>query len=495
MRVLISLLASIFCTQLWAAPPSLQQLANSLQLNQIISLGVFEELDEIIAQEQSKPRAPLIIGAHRLLDLDSSDGEWQNLNNGNRLWQLAVSSDAAKTISVLFDQFELADGAKLWVYSADKSEVLGPFTNADQNALGQFWTPAIGGDTLMIELEQPHNSTSQLHISKLDHGIKDWRNGNDVQHKDVGDSGSCNINVACPAGLSNSTKVKATAMLTIPGLLSTSLCSGTLLNNTDQDGTPYFLTANHCVSSAGGAAGARTHWEYQADSCGGASGSDSQTINVARLVATWETSDFSLLELASAPPASFSPYWSGWDRSGGDLSRGIGVHHPAGDLKKISTTNSALSIVNGGGGLGDATNANGQYVRVSPWSTGTTEGGSSGSGLWNGSNRLVGQLSAGNAGCNGNSPNGGQDYYGWIGQSWEGGGSPSSRLKDWLAPNKSSTTTLSGCDHINQSCSDGASTDSGGGGGGGGGSSTALLFLACLSLGLRRRLLVQARRL
>lgn len=510
MRVLISLLASIVCTQLWAAPPSLQQLANSLQLEQIIPLGVFSELDEIVAEAQSKPRAPLIIGAHRLIDLDTADGQWQSLNNGNQLWQLAVSSAEAKSISVLFDQFELADDAKLWVYSVDKTEVFGPFTNTDQNSLGQLWTPYVNGDTLMIELEQPEQSGSALHISKLDHGIRDWRSKGDIQHKAEGDSGSCNVNVACSAGAANSTKVNATAQIIIPGLLLTSsLCTGTLLNNTDQDGTPYFLTANHCVSDNVAAAGARTVWEFQADSCGGTTSStNNQTINVASMVATWDTSDFTLLELDSQPPASYSPYWSGWDRSGTDLRGGIGVHHPQGDLKKISTTNSAMAIVNGSGGVGDATNADGEYVRVFPWHTGTTEGGSSGSGLWNTSNRLVAQLSAGNAGCDGNNPNNGQDFYGWIGQSWNGGGSPSSRLKDWLAPNKPNITKLDGCDHRNQSCTGGASEEppvappgSGGGstggstGGGGGGSSALLLLIASLSLGLRRRLLASARTL
>lgn len=486
MRFFFGLITTLFCAQLSAAPPSLEQLASQLQLDKVVPLGVFTELDDIIADAQAKPRAPLVIGAHRAVSFDMGDGDWQDLNNGNRVWQLAIHSADAKTVSALFDVFELAEGAKLWAYSADKSDVMGPFTQADLNAAGQFWTPAVAGDTLMLELEEPAAAQSRLHIAKIDHGIKDWRNDS-VQYKAVGDSGSCNVNVAC-AGSAHTTKINATAWLTIPGLLTTSLCSGTLLNNTSQDGTPYFLTANHCLSTALQAMSARTHWEFQASTCGGSDGNSNQIVDVQSMVATWGTSDFTLLLLEEQPPTSYSPYWAGWDRTGTNLNSGIGIHHPSGDLKKISTTTTPMQIVNGSGAIGDATNADGQYVRVSPWSTGTTEGGSSGSGLWNSDNKVVGQLSAGNASC---STSGGQDLYGWIGQSWEGGGSADSRLKDWLAPSDESVTKLDGCDHRNQNCSGGSSNtpptpNVGTGGGGGGGGSAATLLLGGLLFGWRR---------
>ena len=43
----------------------------------------------------------------------------------------------------------------------------------------------------------------------------------------------------------------------------------------------------------------------------------------------------------------------------------------------------------------------------------------------------------GGAACSGTVDNGLLDYYGRLGVSWEGGGSSSTRLRDWLDPNGS----------------------------------------------------------
>ena len=74
----------------------------------------------------------------------------------------------------------------------------------------------------------------------------------------------------------------------------------------------------------------------------------------------------------------------------------------------------------------------------------TTEGGSSGSGLWDENHRIVGQLHGGQAAC-GNSIN---DYYGKFSMSWDGNGSTSSasRLSDWLDPQNTGVSTLDGWD-------------------------------------------------
>jgi serine protease len=133
-------------------------------------------------------------------------------------------------------------------------------------------------------------------------------------------------------------------------------------------------------------------------------------------------------------PSAANPYFSGWDRSGGTPSSAVGIHHPAGHEKRIAVENNALQISGYGGGSGST------HWRVVDWDQGTTEGGSSGSGLWDQNKRLVGQLHGGSAACGNNL----SDYYGRLSVSWTGGGSSSSRLSSWLDPTGSGVSTMNG---------------------------------------------------
>lgn len=484
------LLSLFISAPLYAAlPAGLSQLAQPLSASETLSLGTFAELQTLIAEAESNPRAPMVIGANRDLDLDLSAGSWQPLNNGNTLWRVAIQSNNAAAISLKFSNLALADDAELWLYAPNAEQAHGPYKQSDVSDSGEFWSPQVAGDTIVVELEQASHSHSKLNISQLGHGNTAWwREGDTIQQKAAG---SCHINVSCSTANGHSSKVRATARLIYTSALIQYACSGTLMNNSSQDGTPYFLTANHCISDNLSALTATTYWQYESDRCGSNTPpSNNKTVSGATLVATWSTSDFSLLRLNSQPGASFNPYWSGWDRSGQALGSGVGIHHPDGDVKKISIENDPMVVVNGSANPLDATNADGLYVRVGGWDSGTTEPGSSGSGIWNPANRVVGQLSAGNADCS--NPNG-QDYYGWLGQSWDGGGTPASRLKDWLAPSDNSIQTLDGCDHHNQDCNSTgsanppkgstASAESSGGGGAG----TYLGLLAFSLFALRRR--------
>lgn len=479
--------------------PGLKQLTTAVTNNDIISIGEFVDLADKIAEAEADPRAAMLVAINRQVDFDLGSGDWQPLNNGKQLWRLVLKSPDAASISLHFSDFNLADDAQLWLYSPDGESLQGPYQKDHVNAAGEFWSPIVQGDTVVLELETASPNDNALTIAKLGHGTKQWwREDGAIQQKAAG---SCHVNVACPTGNAHSTKIRATARITYSTLAGGFVCSGTLLNNTAQDRRAYFLTANHCISNLVEALTATTYWQYQSNSCGSNTPANTnQTVSGATLRATWATNDFTLLELNGLPPESFNPYWSGWDLSTSNLGSGVTVHHPAGDVKKISIDSDPMDIVNGSSNPADATNAAGRYVHVERWEVGTTEGGSSGSGIWNPANRLVGQLSAGSANCN--QPDG-QDFYGWIGQAWSGGGLPASRLQDWLAPGDPNVVSLNGCDHYNQDCSDNdgtsgtpptgnettaSSPSDSGGGGGGGGSPLSLVLLALMLLSLRAAL-------
>ena len=76
-------------------------------------------------------------GAEVFFDLLSS-GTWEYLLNGDRVWRLVVHSSGAYSINIIYDDFFMPPGGEFFVYSEDKSYVIGAFTeenNKDDNDL------------------------------------------------------------------------------------------------------------------------------------------------------------------------------------------------------------------------------------------------------------------------------------------------------------------------------------------------------------------------
>lgn len=112
-------------------------------------------------------------------------------------------------------------------------------------------------------------------------------------------AGACNLDVMCYPDwhpLHN-----ATARIYFVDGAYGYLCSGTLLNTEAGDETPYFMTANHCVSSDSVAATVTARWFYQTLSCNGSPGGSSQSSN-ADVRATSSSYDQSLLMVNGALP-------------------------------------------------------------------------------------------------------------------------------------------------------------------------------------------------
>ena len=69
--------------------------------------------------------------------LDNS-GEWIELDEGGRLWRLEISCPGALSINLLYDKFWLPEGAKFFVYSADRKQSFGAFTYSTHSLCTEF---------------------------------------------------------------------------------------------------------------------------------------------------------------------------------------------------------------------------------------------------------------------------------------------------------------------------------------------------------------------
>lgn len=365
-----------------------------------------------------------------------NSGQSSTLEDGTTLWQLGVHCPQATSISFIFDRFKLAHGAELYVWNEDRSTFKGAFTSENNKTWGSFAIGLLDGENVIIELREPSNvaGKSIVELTKIVHGYRSILPYAEEAYQDAnrgpfGNSGACNINVNCPEGDPWQIEKRSVALIVDGGF---AVCSGALVNNTAQDGTPYFLTANHCL-------GGQNNWvfyfNHESASCAGSNGPTNQSISGSTLVASNGGSDFALLELSSTPPANYNVQYAGWDNSDAqNVQNATGIHHPSGDVKKICFEEDNPYHENEGGAA---------VWYIDQWEDGVTEGGSSGSPLFDHNHRIIGQLYGGYAACDGNVNNGEEDYYGRFGVSWDGN-SASSRLRDWLDPINSGATILDG---------------------------------------------------
>ncbi|MBU8934277.1 MAG: PKD domain-containing protein [candidate division Zixibacteria bacterium] len=363
-----------------------------------------------------------------------SSGEWEKLPDGSAIWRLRIVSEGAYSINLIYDNFYLPPGAELFVYSEDREMILGAFTGRNNKSSGLFATAPVKGDDITVEYYEPADVQGQGHftITRIVHAYKDiFGFGGDKYDKAYGSSGSCNNNVNCPEGADWQLESRAVAMVLLGN--GTRWCSGSMINNVRQDETPYFLTANHCLSG-------EENWiimfRYESPTCVNEDGPTNYTVHGTTLRASNSYSDFALVELSEIPPTNYNIFYVGWSNVDVAASNAVGIHHPSGDIKKISFENDPLTSTTYLGTSGES------HWRVENWDDGTTEGGSSGSALFDPSHKLVGQLHGGYASCT--SPT--ADWYGKFSDSWDYGSSASTRLRDWLDPDNTGTTILNGYD-------------------------------------------------
>jgi lysyl endopeptidase len=296
-----------------------------------------------------------------------------------------------------------------------------------------FWTPYVQGEQATLEVELPPGvdpDALEIAMPRVTQFFASPYAASAQASSGIGASGSCEVDASCYSTWNDAGN--ATAKMSFVDVLGDGyICSGTLLNNKAADFTPYFLSANHCIANQTEASSLQTFWFYRSSACNsGVLNSATQTLTGgASLLYASSTTDTSFMKLNGSPPAG--AVYSAWSVSAAPSPGALvtGVHHPEGDLQKISfgSLRSYLDCTV----FSDRVECYGAYKDSAShfevgYTTGITEPGSSGSGLYStigGAHYLVGQLTGGNSTCNNQT---GTEYYGRLDQAYN------AKLKLWL---------------------------------------------------------------
>jgi hypothetical protein len=330
----------------------------------------------------------------------------------------AIKATGATSTSINFDQFFLPANTELYVYNANGNMITGPVTEKENNP-NRFWGSwAYEGEELFVEVKTPSASLDQLvlHSNNIAYGYKSIY----AKVGSFGVAGLCNINVICPLGTGWEPERNSVAL--ILNAAGNALCTGALIMNTCGTDKPYLLTADHCFTGQNVALWKFTFQAWSA-TCTPSANSTGITFNGSTFRANYTPSDMCLVELNTKPAANSGLHYAGWSRSTTPATRAMGIHHPRGDVMKISEAANPVAVAT-------YTLPANHHWRAN-WTQGVTEKGSSGSPLFDQNHRIIGQLHGGPSGCGSSQQ---WDFYGRFDISWTGGGTNSTRLSNWLDP-------------------------------------------------------------
>lgn len=370
---------------------------------------------------------------------------WTKAADGTQVAAIGVTSDGARGLRLGVLVRALPEGAVLRFYApgaADVVEASAAQINAtlkrnlqagtDDVEAHTYWSPDFGGASTTLEVQIPAGASPgsvQIAIPRVSHYLlsPSEASAGITKATGAGASGSCEIDVSCAAGYLDQSRSVARMTFTKSG--ASYLCTGTLMNDRASDGKPYFLSANHCISTQESASSLQTDWFYRSSACGSSSVNAAYTRRTggAQLLYATATTDTSFLMLNDQPPAGVVYAGSYFGAPVATGTQVADVHQPEGDLQKLSIGTvqgySACSTSSCSGS--DA--GSGTFLTVG-WQQGATEEGSSGSGAYTtiGSTRyVVGQLFGGYSNC---SNPAGLDYFGRFDTAYN------AAIKQWLNP-------------------------------------------------------------
>lgn len=364
----------------------------------------------------------------------ANSGSWHD--NGKELvWVLGIRSREARSLNLILEPFIIPQGAYLYIYDSSKKVIRGSFTDSNNSPSGILATMPVPGEELILEYHIPTGTRweNTLGVSQVAHDFLGVFGADGKKDNRFGLSQPCNIDINCPDGDPYQTEKRSVCRIIVRGI---ELCSGVFLNNTNQQNSALFITANHCIVDQNDADKTIFVFGYESPWCKGADGSVAHSLTGSTLRSTNATVDFSIVELLTFPPFVYRPYLAGWDVSGAVPSGTAAIHHPMGDVKKISIdVNSPVTATF----TNMPPNSSWQILQ---WEKGTTEGGSSGGPLFDQNKRVVGILTGGEAVC-GRSVN---DYFAKLSFSYNFSSILWQQVKGWIDPAVSGALQLNGRD-------------------------------------------------
>lgn len=427
---------------------------NPVEVNQKVDYFSLPEPDWVEVKKSDSLLPGNRISVPVLVDLNlQNSGKWSIDQSGYRRWNLNIeASNSALALAALLDTFSLSDGAVLSVFIENNdypsSRYIGTEGKIEKKLLGFF-----SSNKIRLELIEPPNSEikSVIHIFRMDIGYKpvfdniesNVFKGNS-ETLGFGASEACHTNIICPEGDILQKEKNGICRIYVVVKEGIGFCTGNLVNNTKLDGKPLILSAFHCQD---GYTPMYDFWRfdfnYQSLTCNQpATEPVFSYIQGAKLLAGRLENDFLLFELSGSIPSSFNPYFLGWNRSATGPQKSKMAHHPKGDIKKIAISNRPAPVFTSTIKWDNNRISPANHHFVVQYTFGSFEIGSSGCALLNEANQITGLLHGGSANCTVSS-----GYFSRFSLSWEGGGTPSTRLKDWLDPILSDSLQIMGLDN------------------------------------------------
>jgi hypothetical protein len=304
-------------------------------------------------------------------------GRWDTVpSTGELVWRLELASPGAFSLGVLFQRFDLPRGAQVFLHDPARRDVLGAFGESTENPNGMLAVQPFRGDRVVIEYVEPPGTLerTELVVGTLVH---DYLDVLARLAEETVLAASCLVDVNCPQGSNHQDIKRAVVWMTASGVG----CSGSILNNTAEDQTPYMMTAEHCGNFTNGV----FVFAYERTGCGAGGSSQAKTLSGATRLAVTDAFDGQLYRLNQSIPASYEPFFAGWSLATPTAGPAWGISHPSGLPKKIQVDNQAPFQL--------STRWNVEY------DVGAIQPGSSGSPLFDRTERVIGSCSTGAGGC------------------------------------------------------------------------------------------------
>lgn len=455
-------------------PPSFSRVNTLRSASPVSSISVNHNLDikRLIWEDEivEKNGGPARVARVLPIDIDiNKTGTWTTFSDSIKVWRQTIYAEGAKGLILSYKDFYIPEGAKLFIYNEDHSQVLGAYTKSTHPKGGSFATEIISGEKITLEYVSSATSSEQPRIVVEDVGyIYNPRAARSyiTPPKPINKSAPCMINVNCPAGDNWKNQKRGVVLLCFKVNQWWAACSGSLINNTKRDGTPYVLTANHCFVTDGiiDYSNMLVYFNFEFPGCQneeaipettrtlvGADVLVNSPIEETVYGVITRGSDGALLKLKGNVPTEWKPFYNGWDRRNIAATSGVVIHHPYYDVKKIITYNRSLTtatyddrIYNDKGNLiSGSLGATDASWQVQYDGSSVTQLGSSGSPIFSQEGLIVGTLTGGQTRCD---LLFGYDFYGKFSYHWDYLEGENRQMKKYLDPINEGNKTLKGYD-------------------------------------------------